>query len=169
MNTTNGFAASSLAVAAIMPPLPVGTYDKKDQRSRSSTQSLISCCSSRGQQDWDWDPTTAAAIAVGGWIYGEYNSSTSGSKKVVCSMDDSKTSSVTVDNDRESPQKKRKVIPLLKSLLLTSFIREGLLAPVNRQCADNTTEPSSQSAAAASMLDHCLVHPSWMDSRGVQW
>jgi hypothetical protein len=83
-------------------------------------------------------------------------------------MDDSKTSSVTVDNDDELPKKKRKAISTTKKSLVDK-LREGLLAPVNRQCADNTTEPSLQSAAAVSMPDHCLVHPSWMDSHGIQW
>jgi hypothetical protein len=80
-------------------------------------------------------------------------------------MDDSKTSSVTVDNDRESPQKKRKVISTTKKSLVDKLL-ESLLAPVNRQCADNTTESSLQSPTAVSMTDHCLVHPSWTDSRG---
>jgi hypothetical protein len=46
-------------------------------------------------------------------------------------MDDSKTSSVTVDNDRESPQKKRKVISTTKKSLVDKLC-ERLLAPVNR-------------------------------------
>jgi hypothetical protein len=111
------------------------------------------------------DTTTAAAVAVGGWIYGEYTSSTCGRRRSSAPWMIARPPLSHETMTMSLQRKKGKRFPLLKSLLLTSF----LLAPMNHQCADNTTESSLQSPTAVSMPDHCLVHPSWTDSRGVQW
>ena len=155
--TTNGLTT----LAASMPPISFGktqipevvvALPSKQWSGQGDPHSTVVVAEENKIED------TTAVVAVGGWVCGENNISNT-SKDV--SMDDSKTSSVTVDNG-QAPNKRRRVVA-------TQYIvelREHLLAFVNH--ADSNTQYSKQSHATSSTTDRRQMHPSTA-RRGIQW
>jgi hypothetical protein len=167
--TNSWTAASSVAAASMLPPMPFFGKTIRRIPEAEEVPSRMQWSDQGKEENKIKDNTSAAAaVAVGGWVCAENTrSSTSSSKRVISSMDDtSKTYSIiTIDNnDKEVSNKRRRVVESIDCLLtLVNHRRRAATAD------NNNTSLLGPTTTSISITNHCRMHPLTYAGRGIQW